>query len=99
MPHRLTITESRRDGVRVLTVVGEIDLSNAYVCASALAETGEHVVVDLTDVTYLDSAGLTVLFTHAHHIELVVGALVAPVLTVSGLTDLVTASGPTASDD
>jgi hypothetical protein len=31
------------------------------------------------------SAGLTVLFTHAAHIELVATPLLAPVLTISGL--------------
>ena len=37
---------------------------------------------------YLDSAGLTVLFTHAAHIELVATPLLAPVLTISGLADI-----------
>jgi anti-sigma B factor antagonist len=46
------------------------------------------IVVDLTRVEYLHSAGLTVLFTHAAHIELVATPLLAPVLTISGLADI-----------
>ena len=60
--------------------------------ASARHSTGPRpatpVVVDLTGVEYLDSAGLTVLFTHAAHIELVATPLLAPVLTISGLADI-----------
>ena len=44
--------------------------------------------MDLTRVEYLDSAGLTVLFSHAAHIELVATPLLAPVLTISGLADI-----------
>ena len=82
----------RPDGAQVLTAVGEIDMSNAESLREALnrasAADGRPVVVDLTGVEYLDSAGLTVMFTHAAHIELVATALLAPVLTISGLADI-----------
>ena len=85
-------THLRLDGAQVLTAVGEIDMSNADSFRAALnrasAADGRPVVVDLTGVEYLDSAGLTVLFTHASHIELIATPLLAPVLTISGLADI-----------
>ncbi len=85
-------THLRPDGAQVLTAVGEIDMSNADRFRKALnqasAADGRPVVVDLTGVEYLDSAGLTVLFTHASHIELIATPLLAPVLTISGLADI-----------
>jgi anti-anti-sigma factor len=90
MTTALTLSASRRpDGSQTLTADGEIDMSNASQLGDALAQAGTGpVVVDLTAVGYLDSAGLTVLFAHADHIELVVTALLAPVLTISGLSEL-----------
>jgi anti-sigma B factor antagonist len=90
----LAITASRgEDGAAVLTVTGEIDMSNAGVLVDALENTQGHVVVDLTAVEYLDSAGLAVLFTHADRIELVANPDLGPVLSISGLTDLTTVHG------
>jgi anti-sigma B factor antagonist len=91
----LTLTTNRQpDGRQVLTADGEIDMSNAAQLRDALAQTGAGpVVVDLTAVGYLDSAGLTVLFTHADHIELVVNSLLAPVLTISGLATIAAVRG------
>jgi hypothetical protein len=54
-------------------------------------------------VEYLDSAGLTALFTHAARLELIATPLLAPVLTISGLAEMVATvygldgSGPAAS--
>jgi anti-anti-sigma factor len=79
----------RPDGSQVLTADGEIDMSNASQLEDALAQTGAvPVVVDLTAVEYLDSAGLTVLFAHAGHIELVVTPLLSPVLAICGLSEI-----------
>ncbi|MEW1906149.1 STAS domain-containing protein [Streptomyces sp. NPDC086147] len=87
----LTLTPGRRpDGTAVLTVVGEIDMSNTHSLAAALDDTPGPLVLDLTDVEYLDSAGLSVLFSHADRLELVAGPLLDPVLTISGLTGLTT---------
>jgi anti-sigma B factor antagonist len=66
-------------------------MSNAVSFREALrpASPGDaRIVVDLTGVEYLDSAGLTVLFTHAAHIELVATPPLAPVLTISGLAGI-----------
>ena len=99
----LTLSTGRRpDGTPVVTAVGEIDMSNAGIFRDALtgASAGEgRLVVDLTGVEYLDSAGLTVLFTHAAHIELNATPLLAPVLTISGLADITRLHGIDASVD
>ncbi|SEG81394.1 anti-anti-sigma factor [Thermomonospora echinospora] len=87
----LTLTPGHRpDGTAVLKAVGEIDMSNTDTLAAALDTTADPLVVDLTDVEYLDSAGLSVLLARAERIELVATSLLAPVLTISGLTDLTT---------
>jgi anti-sigma B factor antagonist len=91
----LTVTPSRRpDGTQQFAVAGEIDMSNSGELAEALDSTSGPVVLDLTEVEYLDSAGLSVLFAHADRLELVVTSLLAPVLTVSGLAELTTVHGP-----
>ncbi|MFF9144883.1 STAS domain-containing protein [Streptomyces sp. NPDC055051] len=87
----LTLTPGRRaDGTPVLRAVGEIDMSNADALASALDDLPGPLVVDLTEVEYLDSAALSVLFTHSHRVELVAPPLLTPVLTISGLAELTT---------
>lgn len=83
------------DGAAVLGVTGEIDMSNAARFAEALTDAqdsaaGGPVIVDLTRVEYIDSAGLAALFPHVEHIRLVATNLLAPVLTVAGLDELTT---------
>ncbi|BEL02887.1 STAS domain-containing protein [Actinoplanes sichuanensis] len=83
------------DGGVVLTACGEIDMSNAETFADALIQAvagaaGARLIVDITAVQYLDSAGLAALFAQADHIELRTGPLLAPLLEISGLTDLTT---------
>jgi anti-sigma B factor antagonist len=91
----LTLTDQRRpDGTPVLVAEGEIDMSNvgefrASVDRAAAGGDGR-LVVDLTAVDYLDSAGLAALFAHADRLELIAPPLLDPVLTVSGLADLAT---------
>jgi anti-anti-sigma factor len=95
MTTALTLVPGRRpDGTPCLTVSGEIDMSNAGSLAQALDGGSGPLVLDLTAVEYLDSAGLNVLFTHAERLELVVTPLLEPVLTISGLADLATVHGP-----
>jgi anti-sigma B factor antagonist len=94
-------TRPGADGIPVVTVAGEIDMSNAdrFRDALGLAATavaagadGGSFVVDLTGVEYLDSAGVHVLFAHAARIRLIAGPLLEPVLTVSGLSDITSMS-------
>ncbi|MEU8632478.1 STAS domain-containing protein [Amycolatopsis sp. NPDC048633] len=98
MPTQFSLGPHKQpDGTTVLAVSGEIDMSSAPALAAALEDTAGRLVVDLTAVEYLDSAGIAVLFDHAHHVELVVPELLAPVVTVSGLGELVTVRGPGAA--
>lgn len=90
-------TYRRPDGTWVMAVAGEIDMSNAGVFqeslaqARATAQEGQpDLLVDLRAVGYLDTAGLTSLFACAPGIEVIASPLIAPVLTISGLADLVT---------
>lgn len=90
----LTLTSGRRaDGTALLTVAGEIDMSNVEELATAIDTTEGPLVLDLTAVEYLDSAGLSVLFRYTDRIELVVTPLLAPVLEITGLADLTTVHG------
>jgi anti-sigma B factor antagonist len=86
-------TDKQPDGRSVLAVAGEIDMSNARTFGSALASAlpaDGRLVVDLSAVQYLDTAGLAVLFPHARQIEIVVPSLLAPVVAISGLADITT---------
>jgi anti-sigma B factor antagonist len=60
------VTFERRDNVLVAHLTGEVDMSNAEgIGAAVLEATGNEtlgVVLDLTDVRYLDSAGIYVVF-------------------------------------
>jgi anti-anti-sigma factor len=94
------------DGELVLMAGGEIDLSNIdafdQALASATAEatsSGGMLTVDLSAVEYLDSAAINALYTRADYIRLIAHPTLMPVLTISGLTELVTIedSGPTAA--
>jgi anti-sigma B factor antagonist len=81
------------NGDRVLTVTGEIDMSNAAEFGVALDRelaAGTVVTVDLTGVAYLDSAGVAVLFDRAdaHDLRLVAPRLLDRVLRVSGLGEV-----------
>lgn len=85
----LTLTPGHRpDGTAVLWAAGEIDMSNAALLSTALEGTAGRVVVDLTGVEYLDSAGLSVLFAFVERIEVVAAPLLMPVLKVSGISAL-----------
>ena len=102
MTTRLKLSTRRgTDGTPVVTAVGEIDLSNADSFRDALGQAapeGGPFVVDLTAVQYLDSAGLTVLFTHLSQIQLIAGPLLAPVLTISGLAGITSVREPQDQD-
>jgi anti-anti-sigma factor len=64
-PDRFSVEHSQVDGVRVVTVRGEIDHDVTDAFGQALQagrETGRpHVVADLSGVTFMDSSGINVL--------------------------------------
>lgn len=86
----------REDGSYVVVADGEIDMSNVASFTTAIetavraSDGGTGVKVDLSSVDYLDSGAINTLFAHADHIRVVANPILLPVLTVSGLTDLVT---------
>jgi anti-anti-sigma factor len=99
MPTSLTLDTARcNDGKLVLTAAGEIDLSNIDAFNQALttatteaASSGGTLIVDLSAVEYLDSAAINALFARAEHIHhLIAHPLLICILTISGLTELVT---------
>ncbi|WP_433041486.1 STAS domain-containing protein [Dactylosporangium sp. CS-033363] len=77
------------EGAGQLSAVGEIDLTNAPEFAARLLEVvgdgTNRVVVDLTGVDYLDSAGLATLFLHADKLDIRISPLNQALLTFSGL--------------
>jgi anti-sigma B factor antagonist len=92
--------DQRADGTWVMTAAGEIDMSKpgafgeGLALARAKAGVGPGALaVDLRAVEYLDTSGLTTLFAYAPEVELIASPLLAPVLTISGLADLVTVHG------
>jgi anti-sigma B factor antagonist len=68
-----TVVVRRRDTVCVATIIGEIDISNVEEVATALegqlAEDASVQVIDLTGTSYLDSAGLRILYVIADRLR------------------------------
>ncbi len=60
------------DGHRLVQVSGEVDLSNVAAVMEAIASAGTsdapRIVLDLTRTTYLDSAGIAMLFRLAERL-------------------------------
>ncbi|MFG3283274.1 STAS domain-containing protein [Streptomyces sp. NPDC048111] len=84
---QLSAVVSDKDGVRVVTLTGEIDYDSADVLRRALDTTGcpvSRVIADLHQVTFLDSSGINALIS-AHHARTESGGrlqLAAPTETV-----------------
>jgi anti-sigma B factor antagonist len=81
------------DGGRILTATGEVDMSNAAEFGAAVDRAlaaGPCLTVDLTGVSYLDSAGVAVLFDRAasHDLRLTAPRLLDRVLRISGLAQV-----------
>src|SRR5947209_17958202 len=68
MEDALQIHIAQRDGTTILTVTGEVDLATAPVLderiAAAEATGAERILVDLDQVSFMDSSGLQVLLAH-----------------------------------
>jgi anti-sigma B factor antagonist len=67
------VRAENRDGVVVARIVGEVDLSNAprveALLARAVPNDAVGVVVDLSETTYLDSSGVSLVFQLAEQLQ------------------------------
>lgn len=98
MPTSLTLDTARgTEGQLVLLATGEIDLSNIDLFDRALSAAANEaaggtrkLTVDLSAVEYLDSAAINALFNHADCIRLIAHPLLMSILSMCGLTELVT---------
>lgn len=98
MTERLDISVAEDgDGSVTARVAGEIDLSNVEAFRQALdtgADPGRRLSVDLSLVTYIDSAGMGVLFARAAHgpleVRLQPDSIVAPLIDITRLGDVAT---------
>ena len=94
------------DGTCFLQLRGEIDIANVDEISGAIdaaaAKSHRGLVLDLTQTTYLDSAGVALLFRLAHRLRarrqqmrlvLPSGAPVHAVLELTGLTRVVPVAG------
>ncbi|MGH3835257.1 MAG: STAS domain-containing protein [Pseudonocardiaceae bacterium] len=67
------VETSAENGLMRIAVSGEIDLANAAAIEDALREAVSHqpttVSVDLTELTYMDSAGIRILFALASRLQ------------------------------
>ncbi|MEU1707868.1 STAS domain-containing protein [Streptomyces sp. NPDC005706] len=66
-PAPLTVVSTAADGITVVTVTGEIDHASAGPLVNALDVSGladrPRVVLDMRQVTFMDSSGINVLLT------------------------------------
>jgi anti-anti-sigma factor len=66
----LDLVTSRAGETRMIQLRGELDLANAAVLESALeqalADGGGHVIVDMTELAFIDSTGIALLVTALH---------------------------------
>jgi anti-anti-sigma factor len=87
---------ARGDGVAI-RLAGDIDLANATAVQdeinSLITNHMNSVLIDLTDVTYLDSAGLRILFTLADRLRTLQTVLELIVPTTSPIRRAVELSG------
>lgn len=96
------VEADRRHDVVLVRIVGEIDISNAgelpVAIGSEIPNDATVVLLDLSRTTYLDSAGVQLLYRLAHRLEtrrqqlrLIVpaGAPIRTVLELTGLLELV----------
>lgn len=94
------VSRAVRDGIPVLTVRGEIDVSTAPELRERLLEVAENgapvVVVDLSDVSFVDSTALGVLVSGVKRFRSEGGDLrlvvtqphISKVLEITGLNDV-----------
>jgi anti-anti-sigma factor len=92
------VVEEHQGDVPIITIEGEIDASNAREIAGrmrgALSNQAKVLVVDLTPTTYIDSAGINILFQLATelgerqqelHVVVAAASPIARMLAIVGL--------------
>jgi anti-sigma B factor antagonist len=107
MDERLTISTSADGGTTTLSLDGELDPSSAPDLATAIGEALgrddlEAVVIDVRDLAFIDSSGLSVLVNgHADAVGAGVGFSVANptslcerLIAATGLADLLASPAP-----
>jgi anti-anti-sigma factor len=60
-PETFSMSRSTRDAAEVVTLVGELDMAHAPTVAETLDALSDHerpVIVDLTELTFIDSSGI-----------------------------------------
>ncbi|WP_367038198.1 STAS domain-containing protein [Streptomyces sp. Je 1-332] len=93
-PGSLTIQDTNAEGIRVLSLAGEIDHHSGPALHQALAESDAfrpRVVLDLSLVTFMDSSGINILLA-AHHTHTEAGGwlrLAAPSPAVKRTLDII----------
>lgn len=92
----LAVDRARQHAVRI-AIDGEIDLANATVVEhqilDAISNQDTEVALDLHDLTYIDSAGLRVLFTLGTRLETLQIALEINVPAESPIRKMIELSG------
>jgi anti-sigma B factor antagonist len=91
---RLTVESESADGALLIGLGGELDIAGlpdvAHELEAVLARAPQPVQLDLTDLRFLDSSGVTVLIRIANHFEPVTARGATPavrrVIQVLGLT-------------
>lgn len=72
MSELATVTASDRGGARLLSIRGEVDLSNVSTVMAAISASiptdASTIIVDLSETVYLDSTGLAMLFRFARQL-------------------------------
>lgn len=91
------VESSVEDGAMHIALHGEIDLANAVVVEDEIREAVSHqpnaVLVDLTDLTYVDSAGIRILYRLASRLHALQVALELVVPLDSPTRQLIEISG------
>jgi anti-sigma B factor antagonist len=108
MTQLLEVDISRVDGADILDVRGELDAGSALGLAGPLTDIASdrdgHVVLDLTDLSFMDSTGMSVLLNARRRLtrqdrQLLVVCPAGPVMRLFELTSLIDTLGVHASKD
>lgn len=93
MPTDIRIDANPSGGALVMTVVGEVDLDNSHRLRDAFADAdpGLPLILDLSEVSFMDSIGLSTLAQANRDISARGGAFV--LIPSGALTQLITVSG------